>query len=82
MQQGKELRLFNNGHSSQTIFVSNGLAQGDALSPFIFIVCMEALAQVVRVNPIIQGFEFENIQKKIGLVADDTLMSVKANPLL
>ena len=44
MQKGKELRLFNNGHSSQTIFVSNGLAQGDSLSPFIFIICMEALA--------------------------------------
>ena len=75
---GKELRVFNNGHSSREIFVSNGLAQGCSLSPLLFIVCMESLARVVRENKNIEGVTVHAITKKIGLVADDTLLTIKA----
>ena len=44
---GKELRVFNNGHSSLPIMVGKGLSQGCSLSPLLFIMCMEALARVV-----------------------------------
>ena len=78
LHAGKELRIFNNGHCSKPVMVSNGLAQGCSLSPLLFILCMESLACVVRENKKIQGFEAADIQKKIGLIADDTLLSVKA----
>ena len=74
---GKELRIFNNGHSSAPIRVSNGLSQGCSLSPLCFIVCMESLAASVRNNDKIPGLQIGVKEKKIGLVADDTLLVFK-----
>ena len=79
MHNGKELRVFNNGHSSDHIQVNNGLAQGCTLSPFLFIFCMEALARVIRDNKGIEGIPIENMEKKIGLIADETLLVTKAS---
>ena len=76
----KELRIFNNGHSSEPIKVSNSLAQGCVLSPFLFILCIETLARAVRKNRNIQGITIGEHEKKIGLVADDTVLVTKASP--
>ena len=40
---------------------------------------MESLAQVVRDNPKIPGVRFEEFEKKIGLIADDTLLITEAS---
>ena len=74
----KELRVYNNGHSSEPIPVQNGLAQGCSLSPLLFILCIESLARVVRENTAIKGLKYEGGEKKISLVADDTLLVVEA----
>ena len=68
----KELRLFNNGHSSGPIRVSNGLPQGDSLSLLLFILCLEALASTIRNNPLIEGIKYNDMENKISLVADNT----------
>ena len=78
-QSGKELRIFNNGFSSDSINPQRGVAQGCSLSPLIFICAMEMLANVVRDNSVIQGIQCENQQKKIALAADDTMLSVTAS---
>ena len=78
LHNNKELRIFNNGHSSKPIQVSNGLAQGCALSPLLFVLCMESLASVIRNNDRIKGITVGTVTKKIGLVADDTVLIQKA----
>ena len=84
MQTGKELRIFNNGHSSSPVQVANGLAQGCSLSPLLFIICIEALARVIRGNEQIEGVSIVNQElgrkeKKVGMVADDTMITIQAN---
>ena len=49
MHNQKELRVYNNGFTSDPIRVKNGLAQGCSLSPLLFIFCIESLARVVSV---------------------------------
>ena len=44
----------------------------------MFILCIEALACEVRSNDKIEGCEAHGITKKIGLVADDTVFTLKA----
>ena len=78
LHQGKELRVFNNRHASQPIMVTNGLAQGCSLSPLLFILCMESLARVIRGNTHIEGVCYANKEKKIGMIADDTVLIFKA----
>ena len=74
----KEIRLLNNGHASDSIFPSNGLAQGDGLSPLLFILVIETLALTIRANDAIEGFKVGSIHKKLGLLADDMILSLKA----
>ena len=78
MKVGKELRILNNGHSSEPIYPGKGVAQGCALSPLIFILGMEMLANVIRNNETIQGVKCETLEKKIALAADDTLLVCQA----
>ena len=83
MHNRKELHIFNNGHSSSPVYVSNGLAQGCSMSPLLFIICIEALARVIRENDQIEGVSVENVEmgkreKKVGMVADDTIITIKA----
>ena len=80
MQVEKELRIFNNGHSSDPIYPLRGVAQGCALSPLIFILAMEMLANVVRNTDDIVGIKAKDRHKKIELAADDTLIAMQATP--
>ena len=62
---------------SQPIRPSRGLAQGDGLSPLLFIMVIETLALAIRDNSWIQGIQFGDIQKKISLLADDAIVALK-----
>ena len=74
----KEIHIANNGHLSQPIYPTNGLAQGDGLSPLLFVLVMESLAATIRENDAIQGFKIGSIHKKLALLADDMMLSLKA----
>ena len=74
----KELKILNNGYMSGTIFPQNGLAQGNGLSPLLFILTIETLAISIRKNDKIQGYKIGSIHKKLALLADDMILSLKA----
>ena len=76
---GKEIRIINNGHLSEVIHPLNGLAQGDGLSPLLFVLVIETLALTLRANQEIVGFQFKEAHKKLSMLADDMLLSLKAN---
>ena len=78
LRSRKELRCFNNGHSSEVFFPQKGVAQGCALSPIIFIFAMEMLAHAIRRNHEIKGIVSDDFEKKIALAADDTLLAIHA----
>ena len=78
-QANVELRVANNNHLSDPIFPSCGVAQGCPLSPYLFLLVIESLANFIRADAQIDGFRFGVHEKKICLVADDTLIALKGS---
>ena len=73
IQSSVELRIANNGHLSAPFQVLKGVAQGDALSPFLFILVIESLASAIRQDSKGVGFKALGQDKKVAMVADDSL---------
>ena len=67
----------NNSVTSQYFKISRGLRQGDPLSSYIFVLCVEILAIAVRNNDDIQGIEINENVIKIAQYADDTTAILK-----
>ena len=78
LYHNKELQIFNNGYMSDPFYPHNGVAQGDGLSPLLFILAIETLACSIRMNSKIQGFQQGSFHKKLGLLADDMILGLKA----
>ena len=79
LQRDMEIRIMNNGHASVPIFPTMGTAQGSSLSPLLFVLVIETLALSIHSNKLIQGFSAGNFNKKIAMLADDTLLALKGN---
>ena len=81
--KNKSVKILNNGYYSRELNIQRGVPQGDGLSPALFILVMEALANTIRNNEDIKGVELRDldppVEKKISLVADDTLLSVRGD---
>ena len=60
------------GYMSESFRIGRGFRQGDALSPYIFIICAEFLAIKIRQNSKIKGIKIHNTEFKISQYADDT----------
>ena len=74
-----ESNVITNGYLSENIKIARGLPQGSPLSPFLFVLGLEIFAQHVRENNNIIGLKYtQNKEKKINLLADDTMIGVEA----
>lgn len=66
------------GHCSEFFNIQRGVRQGDSLSPILFALSIEPLAQAIRQDVVIEGIEDGGGRThKISLFADDILLFVK-----
>ena len=66
--------VINNGIYSNFFSLGRGCRQGDPLSPYLFILAIEPLANFIQQNENIQGISISNKHIKIGQYADDTFL--------
>ena len=60
-----------NGHLSEWFNLERGCGQGDPLSPYLFILCAEILAVLIRNNKNIKWIQMNNTTFVISQYADD-----------
>ena len=68
-----------NGQVSKWFEISRGCRQGDPLSPYLFILCAEILALMIRKNQNIKGVKIRGIEYLISQYADDTSLTLEAS---
>ena len=61
-----------NGNISQWFSINRGCRQGDPISPYLFILCVEILAIMTRENKDIKGIFINDVEHKLSQYADDT----------
>jgi len=66
--------VINNGYFSEFFNITRGCRQGDPLSPYLFILCVEPLAAAIRSDTDIKGLKIGKHSHKIGQFADDTFL--------
>ena len=64
--------VMNNGFSMGYFSIKRRTKQGDPLSAYIFILCLEIFFIQIRSDSSIKGFKFNNIEIKLTAFADDT----------
>lgn len=69
-------RVITNNTLSDSFNLKRGTRQGCPLSPLLFALTVEPLAQSIRSNPSIHGFNTLNTENKISLYADDILLYI------
>lgn len=67
-------RVKVNGTISRRFPVYKGKTQGDPLSPVIFAICIQGLAESIRKNNNIKGITIKEEQYKLALYADDVIV--------
>lgn len=63
-----------NNEPTSWFSVERGCRQGDPISPYIFLLCGEILAHLIRQNEEIKGYNILNKEIKISQYADDTTL--------
>ena len=81
LYNGANMQIIVNGWLTDPVPLDRGVRQGDSLSPLLYILCVEALACVVKQCPEIEGFLLpgaKGTHYKVGQYADDTTSFVKS----
>ena len=63
--------VMNNSYTTPPFKISRGVRQGDPLSPYLFIICLEILAINISLNKDIRGIMVGNEEIKLETFADD-----------
>ena len=69
-----------NNWLTERISLKRGVRYGDPLSPLLYVLCIEVLANLIRDSPRIKGFLLPGsggLQAKVRLCADDTNLLLK-----
>ena len=69
--------IMNGGYSTGYFNIKRGVRQGDPLSPYLFLLCIETLALAIRRDNTIEGIQFGKHEIKQILYADDISLFVK-----
>ena len=80
LYNGAYMRVLVNDFLSEPIQLARGVRQGDALSPMLYVLCVEVLACKIRATNDIEGFLLPGAggsQFKVSQYADDTTAFVK-----
>ena len=72
--QNIESCVLNNGWASNFFALERGVRRGWPLSPYIFLLCVEILAERIRTNKDIEGIFIKGNESKISQYADDTTL--------
>lgn len=64
------------GFESSLFPIRRGTQQGCPLSPLLFVLALEPLAEAIRLHPDVKGTEVAGSAHKISLVADDILLTL------
>ena len=65
-----------NGHLSEWFFLQRGCHQGDPLSPYLFVVCAEILATLIRRHQGIKGIAISGVEFLVSQYADDPSLTI------
>ena len=81
LYNGAYMCVLVNDFLSEPIPLERGVRQGDALSPMLYVLCVEVLACKIRASQNIEGFllpDAGGLQFKVCQYADDTTAFVKS----
>ena len=68
-----------NGQVSKWFSICRGCRQGDPISPYLFVLCVEILAIMIRENDNIKGIDINRVEHKLSQYADDTEFILDGN---
>ena len=77
LQINSSSKILQNGHLSEEIVLGRGCRQGDPISPYLFVLAAEFLAEAIRTNTNIKGITILNKEHKLSQYADDTMLFIK-----
>ena len=69
--------VMNDGHSTGYFEIQRGVRQGDPISPYLFVLIIEILANVIRNDKGVMGIPLDKNEVKQVLYADDVTIFVK-----
>uniref|UniRef100_A0A2D4IPM9 Reverse transcriptase domain-containing protein n=2 Tax=Micrurus lemniscatus lemniscatus TaxID=129467 RepID=A0A2D4IPM9_MICLE len=72
--RGNEAYIRVNGQRTQMVKVQNGTKQGCPLSPMLFVMAIETLANKIRQDNTWQGYKIGELEMKLNLFADDAII--------